>query len=84
LSEDRASLANTCGFYSGFYELISLADFPELFVATIAFGLTAWDLQIDKRAVPVELEKNNRAIQVQIAPLLISQPNNQIWSYQED
>ena len=37
----------------------------------------AWDLHINNRAVPVEFDRNNRAILVHVALFLNSQPNDQ-------
>ena len=42
-----------------------------------ALRLFSWDRQINDRAVPVEAEIPKGAILVQIAPLWISQPNDQ-------
>jgi len=38
-----------------------------------------WDLQINKRAVPVDVEINKRAIVVQLAPLLIFENQSINW-----
>jgi len=67
------------------YRLILISDFPYYLRYSWrpwAFGLLAWDRQINNRAVLVEVGIHKIAILVQIAPLWISQPNN--WNQSID